>query len=156
MGHRAGQRLHHHADWDSPGSLGGGPISVHGMAGEVETGDFFLHGHALLGGEVGLILQMELYHFGGPAPGGEEVKLALDVLSLVAGEGVKELLIGIEKGLAAEAHRVKGPGPDEALQDPLVQVGVQHSLAEVLEGAEGAALVPLGHDLVGDAPANAL
>ena len=52
---------------------------------------------------------------------------------------------------AAAAQAVEAAGADQAVQHPLVQLRVVHTGAELLEGAEGPALVPLRQHRRGEA-----
>ena len=77
-----------------PGQL---PVGVHGVAGEIQTGDLLLHRHKLLGGELREVPQDQLDRRLTAVLGlGEEVKLPLQILALVPGQAVEELLVGVQ------------------------------------------------------------
>ena len=127
------------------------------MAGEVEAGGLLLHGHHLLPGELGDGLHPELRRLLLPAaPAAEQVKLSLQILPHVLGDGVHQGLIGPQQLGAVQPHAVKGAALDEVLQHPLVQIRPAHALAEVREGGEGPSLPPFLQHIVDKTPAHPL
>ena len=87
---------------------------------------------------------------------GKQVQLALHVPLAAGGDAVQHLAIDLDQLGAAVAHAVKGPGLDEALHHPAVEVIVKHPVAEVHKIGKGTARLPLFQQTLDHAPAHAL
>ena len=131
-------------------------VFVHRMAGEVKARGLLLHGHFFARG---VFLHLRHGDGGDLLPLGavaEEVELAGDILLLLAVDAVDDRPGDLYEGAALAAHAVEGAGADQAVDRAAVEVLARHAAAEFLEAAEFAAELPLGHEAVDHAPADAL
>ena len=141
---------------DRTGPVGGLPVGIHGVTGEVQACHLPLLAHPLIQSVLRDFGQGDLHSRPLGFPGGhaKKVQLSLHVLPAAVADGIQELVVDCHQLAAIGTKAVEGPRTDEILHCPLVDVVIIHPLAEVLESGEGSVLLPLPHHVLNKAPAN--
>ena len=145
-------------DGHRTGGTGRAPVVVHGVAAEVQARGLLLHEHPLGGGILRQVGQVDGRGLGiASAARAEHVQLALHIHFAAVGDGIQHLLVHLDQLGTVGPHGIEGARADQVLHRTLVHIAaVEHPLAEVLEGGEGAALVPLAHQCLNETPADVL
>ena len=110
-----GEVLVDRPDAHRPGGLRRLPVSVHGVAGEVEARDLPLLAHPFLLRVLRDVGQDQLRALFRPAGHAEEVHLPLQVLPAAIGDGVHQLLPHRRQAAPEHAEAVEGPRLDQIL-----------------------------------------
>ena len=127
------------------------------MAGEVEPCDLLLHGHALLGRNLGKLRHRHGHPAGLLAAAGvKESHLPLHIPPPGLGDGVHHRLVDGQELAAAQGEAVAGAALDEVFHGALVELRAVHSGTEVLQAPVGAAPLALLYNLVDKAAADVL